>query len=556
MASILDSTINDPRRLAVLKQLELLDSPEEAAFDRLTRLATAILHVPTALITLIDANRQFYKSAIGLDEYWAARRQSPLSHSFCKHTITTGEPLIVEDARLHPLVQDNPAIPDMNVIAYAGIPLMSNGYAIGSFCVVEPRPRIWQTDEISILKDLAAAAMTEIALRYEILERKRIEAHLRETENKYRALFDRSMDAVFIHDFTGNFIDANDAALQLLGYRREDIPGVNFASLLSPDQLPKAISVLQETLETGYQTAVSEFRLHTRDGREVYVETRSSVIYRNGIPWAIEGTARDVTHRRQMLEVIQTAYDKEKEAGELRARFMAMISHDFRTPLTIILSSSDILKTYAQRLTEEQKNNHLDRIQKQVKRLVDMLGDILTFSKVTVAEMTLNLVEIEWQTFCEELAEEAQMIAGTDHEISFSYSGDAKLGLLDEALMHRAIANLLSNAIKYSPVGTSVIFEVSCQAESITLRVQDEGIGISAEDQQHLFESFYRASNVGTIKGTGIGLTIVKAVIVAHQGSISVQSQPGQGTTFTMILPVSQVAKNKPQPAGFGAKFR
>lgn len=159
------SYIEDPGRLAALRRTLLLDSPGEPSFDRLTSLASMILDAPVSLVSLVDEDRQFFKSCIGLPEPWSERRETPLSHSFCKHTVATGEPLIIDDAREHELVKDNPAIRELNIIAYAGIPLYLDDQALGSFCVIDSEPRAWSDRDVAILKGLAEAAMTEIELR-------------------------------------------------------------------------------------------------------------------------------------------------------------------------------------------------------------------------------------------------------------------------------------------------------------------------------------------------------------------------------------------------------
>ena len=162
----LDEEIQNPERLAALRRTSLLDSPPEEAFDRLTRMAQSILKVPAAYVSLVDADRQFFKSCIGLPEPWASLRETPLTHSFCKHAVASGEPLIVSDAREHPLVRDNLAVPELGVIAYAGVPLTtSDGITLGSFCVVDDRPREWKDQDIEILRGLAASTMTEIGSR-------------------------------------------------------------------------------------------------------------------------------------------------------------------------------------------------------------------------------------------------------------------------------------------------------------------------------------------------------------------------------------------------------
>ncbi len=172
----LSTHVLDPARLAALRAVALLDTPAEESFDRLSRLAAQCTDAPIALVSLIDADRQFLKSCLGLPEPWASLRETPLSHSFCQYNRIAGEPLLIEDARTHPLFKDNLAIRDLNVIAYLGIPLVtSDGYVLGSFCVIDSKPRQWSAEELTVVRDLAAAVMTEVQLRAEISARRRAE---------------------------------------------------------------------------------------------------------------------------------------------------------------------------------------------------------------------------------------------------------------------------------------------------------------------------------------------------------------------------------------------
>ncbi|MDP9348694.1 MAG: GAF domain-containing protein, partial [Gemmatimonadota bacterium] len=160
------SVLQDPSRLAVLARLGVLDSPREEVFDRLTRLAARTLHVPIALISIVDGERQFFKSQVGLPEPWASRRETPLSHSFCRHVVEARAPLVVEDARLHPVLRENLAIRDLRVIAYAGVPLITSyGIEVGTLCAIDTTPRPWLEEEVEMLKELAAAVVTTIEFR-------------------------------------------------------------------------------------------------------------------------------------------------------------------------------------------------------------------------------------------------------------------------------------------------------------------------------------------------------------------------------------------------------
>ncbi len=160
-----NSPINNPERLAALKHTGLLDSPAGHAFDRLTRLASLLLRAPAAMVSLVDGERQFFKSQLGLPEPWAARREAPLSHSFCRRVVENGTPVIIDDATTYEIARDNPDIDELRIAAYAGIPLKTaEGHVLGSFCVIDRQPRVWKPGEIGVLSELAASVMTEIAL--------------------------------------------------------------------------------------------------------------------------------------------------------------------------------------------------------------------------------------------------------------------------------------------------------------------------------------------------------------------------------------------------------
>lgn len=153
-------------RLATLEATALLDTPAEEAFDQFTRLASDVFQTPVALVSLVEQDRQFFKSSVGLSEPWASRRETPLSHSFCQHVVRDAEPLVVTDARTHPLLQDNLAVVDLGVIAYLGIPLTTTqGQTLGSFCVIDNKPREWTSRELQILKNLATLVIEKIELR-------------------------------------------------------------------------------------------------------------------------------------------------------------------------------------------------------------------------------------------------------------------------------------------------------------------------------------------------------------------------------------------------------
>ena len=208
--------VRDVSRLTALRRTALLDTPAEEAFDRLTRLATTILEVPVALVTLVDEERQFFKSCVGLPEPWASQRETPLSHSFCQHVVEQREPLVIEDAREHPLVRDNLAIRDLNVVAYAGIPLISSdGHDLGSFCAIDSKPREWSVRDIMILKDLAASVMSEIELRTETEQRRAAERAVQEVNDELVTI---SVAADSARERAEQAVEQRDAVLAMVSH--------------------------------------------------------------------------------------------------------------------------------------------------------------------------------------------------------------------------------------------------------------------------------------------------------------------------------------------------
>jgi GAF domain-containing protein len=186
MSEALLSIVRNVSRLSALQRLNLLDTPPEASFDRLTRIACRVLRAPIGLISLVDRDRQFFKSCVGLPEPIASTRQTPLSHSFCKHVVGTGKPLVIEDARFNPLVKLNPGIEELGIVAYAGIPLTtSSGETLGSFCVIDSKPRSWTFEDVEALQEIAACVMSEVEGRNLL---RASEERCRELEGRLRDL--------------------------------------------------------------------------------------------------------------------------------------------------------------------------------------------------------------------------------------------------------------------------------------------------------------------------------------------------------------------------------
>lgn len=258
------------------------------------------------------------------------------------------------------------------------------------------------------------------------------------------------------------------------------------------------------------------------------------------------------TYRRQMAREkfvneelqaanrsILSALEKEKELGELKSRFVTMASHEFRTPLTVILSSSELLEAYGHRWSDAKKHDLFGRISKAVATVTRLLDDILLIGRAEAGQLEIRPAEFDLVAFARELTEEVQLSTDPAPALTFSSDEPEIIGRLDESLLRQVLLNLLSNAIKYSAPGSPVRLDLACRDAQAVFKVTDQGIGIPLADQPRLFENFHRASNVGTVAGTGLGLAIVKKAVELHQGRIALTSEPGVGTSVLVSLPLA-----------------
>jgi signal transduction histidine kinase len=219
---------------------------------------------------------------------------------------------------------------------------------------------------------------------------------------------------------------------------------------------------------------------------------------------------------------------------------ISMASHEFRTPLTTIQSSTDLLENYTDRMDSSQRQKHLNKIKTQIKNLLEMLDDMLTVLRNEATVPEFKPIAMDVVAFCNQLINEIQTTGAPQHRLELVTACESAIIEGDEKLLRHSLENLVSNAIKYSPQGGTVSVEVSCDTGWVNIRVRDEGIGIPEADHSTLFKPFHRGSNVGTIKGTGLGLVIAKQAAELHNGSIAVESAMNKGTIFTLRFPMKQ----------------
>lgn len=255
---------------------------------------------------------------------------------------------------------------------------------------------------------------------------------------------------------------------------------------------------------------------------------------------ANEQLRAEISQRKRLESELLMTLEKERELNELKSRILATISHEYRTPLTTILSSTDLLAQYSSGWTDERKQKHFQRIQSAVKHLTNLVNDVLFVNQAEVGSLEFNPEPLDVEQVARRVVEEFQSNATYQHTIIFECQGTLIKALLDEKLIEAMLRNLLFNAIKYSPKGSLVQFELVFQKNAVVFRISDQGIGIPPGDQAQLFTAFFRGSNVGTTPGVGLGLVIVKECVDLHAGEIVVESEVRVGTRFTVTLPLAQ----------------
>jgi K+-sensing histidine kinase KdpD len=242
--------------------------------------------------------------------------------------------------------------------------------------------------------------------------------------------------------------------------------------------------------------------------------------------------------KREHIKSLEASLAQEKKIGELKVQLFSMISHEFRTPLSVILLSCQLLREILIELVDEKELKNLYRIQSSAKLMNHLLTDILTLTRAEAGELDYKPQLINVENFCLNLLEDVQMFSRTTHVIKFIKHGQSFRANLDEKLLYSILSNLLLNAIKYSSPGGKIYLVLNAQPDVTIFQVIDEGIGISPEEQVRLYEPYYRSENVESIVGTGLGLPIVKKCVDRHQGEIFVDSKVGVGTTFTVKIPI------------------
>ena len=329
------------------------------------------------------------------------------------------------------------------------------------------------------------------------------------------------------------FVDGDE--WRTLGVRKETVEGTTLEAV--------------EGLSARWKSLMIEYTRRTLAGEHLSYEIRHRhQVYRvNTMPLRDEPPDHrvlfvftNITEQKRTEMEMLNALKKERELGELKSRFVSMASHEFRTPLSTILSSANLIARQNEPGKEEQRLKNVERIKSSVKNLVDILNEFLSLGRLEEGKVSVNPEAFDLLTFMEAIVQELEHAQKPGQQVRIDAQPTTIPVKLDKQFVRNIFLNLLSNALKYSPEGKPVDIILKPQPTSIQVQIADQGVGIPEDEHKHLFDLFFRARNATNIQGTGLGLPIVKKYIALMQGDIAVESQVEQGTTFTVTLPREQ----------------
>jgi PAS domain S-box-containing protein len=503
---------NETLRLRELRRYAVLDTPFEAAFDRITRMAARLLNVPIATVTLIDETRQWFKSAYGLKN-----RETSRDVSFCAHAILDDRLMLVADAALDPRFQRNPLVlGEPHIRFYAGVPLTTAaGYNLGTLCAIDTVPRDFSVEEREILTDLAALVRDELELRL--------------------ALRDRALQATAIHHLRAGvlatdptqpdnpIIFSNPGFFRITGYDREEIVGQNCRFLQGPETDHGTVAIIREGI-ANRQTTETVILNYRKDGTPFWNELTISPVHDESCELInFVGLQRDITERRKL--------------ENLRDDLTHMIIHDLRSPLSAVIGFLDLLERGITKAGDAKQAGYVTHARNGAQKLADMIASLLDINRLESGEMPIDLQAHDLTHIVRMAVESGIPAAGSGKSLICDLPDEPIIAICDAELVGRVLLNLISNALKYTRPGDSVRVGVTQDEAIARVSVSDNGPGIPPEFHKRIFEKFGQVEARKASHSTGLGLAFCKLALEAQGGTIDLASEVGRGSTFSFRLP-------------------
>jgi PAS domain S-box-containing protein len=544
---------NEAGRLSSLASYDVLDSSEERSFDDLTRLAALILEVPVALISLIDADRQWFKSHFGL-----AATQTPRDVSFCGHVVAEGMPLVVPDTSDDPRFADNPlSTGEPHVRFYAGMPLRnSEGFVLGTLCAIDHVPRAPTAEQLQMLKLLSAQVVDQLEARRRRLQLEGAHAKAVIVSRRLTALFEVMSEGVVVQDASGVITEANSAAERILGLTVNQLAGrtsldPNWRSVHEDgSDFPGETHPAMVSLRTNRPSANVIMGVHKPEGELTWISINSIPIGSEGTKTGVITTFHDIT----ALKTAQQAAERLSQQEHLitTGTLAAGVGHEINNPLAFISANLDFsieelrsmaggspssrMKELIEILTEARQGaERIRKIVRGLRALARQETEATPTELSAVVDVALSMA-----------AHEIRLTATVSTELTAT-----PLVLADEARLTQVLVNLLVNAAQAFPPGDigGHRIEITSAALAdgrVAVSVRDNGPGIPLDILKRIFDPFFTTKPVG--KGTGLGLSICRSIVKALGGELLVESVVGTGTVFRLLLPAATASgKERPQ---------
>lgn len=506
-------------------------------------LIAQLMVAPYCFVSLIDIERNVKNFPYDVDHFNGEPLEKidvPMRLGLTEFVFSTELPQRIDQARLAQLKRDGlvtQAQGDLSFSAWLGVPLRIRGTVDGVLA-------IRSYDEGVVYTEADAEALAHVAHhvsgaigRMQANEAvHRSELALRRTSFEREAMLNTALVGISFN-VQDRIVWVNDKCAEMSGFTRDELIGQSPRIFYESDEAFAAEKQKSEASLRQLGTYNSERYTRRQNGEKIWVLIAGRCVEGNDPDAGVIWTLLDVTDRRRAEDDIRQALERQRELNVLRSRFVAMTSHEFRTPLASILSSAELLRYYSERVSQQERDDLLQSIESGVHRMTLMLDRILLIGKAEAEMLEFSPKPMDLKALCEQLIKEASLQhPEAKSPIVLDWQLDAGTRAFDEKLCRHIFSNLLSNALKYSPAGGPVRMAVTAAQGRAVFEVQDHGIGIPADELHHLFDSFHRASNVGAIAGTGLGLSIVKKSAELHGGTISVSSTMGEGTCFTVVL--------------------
>lgn len=510
---------NERERLRALHNSGLLDSGRERSYDRLTQLARQMFGASAAFVSLIDADRQWFKSAQGADVCETER-----ATSFCGHTILEQEVMVVEDARQDSRFAGNPSVTGEPYLRfYAGAQLRSdNGYNLGALCIIDQVPRAFSDRDRALLRALADCVEELInQARTQELTRR-----LLHSEQQLRALFELSPFGIARVDYaSGRFLDVNPALVAATGYSRDALLAMDHWQLTPYEFRPAKVAALETMVHTGHYGPL-----------DIEYQRADASRY----PVRLRGILLDQADGRPTVWKLVEDISERVRVERMQREFVSTVSHELRTPLTAINGALRLIDSGALGGLPDAVNDLISLALRNGAQLATLINDLLDMEKLNAGKMVLDASVQPVAPIVEEaIADNASY--GADRRVGIAAEGEfaSAQADVDHQRLRQSLSNLLSNAVKFSPAQGEVRVRVDADAHWITVSVADDGPGVPESFKARIFQRFSQAdgSDSRPRGGTGLGLAITRELIERMGGSVGFESEEGQGARFWIRLP-------------------